>query len=306
MCDTHEKAKATRLLATHCCVCWRPLVDAKSVEMGIGPVCRKKYGHPDILTTDEMRMRALGALAVSGLDSHVIDEVLARGNDARQVCNWLVYWASANYTDKKIVLGCTPIIRLLGYTSLADKLEQDRSTVRLVVKADEIEVYFPWEDTTIQGLKMLNGVTLRDPKTNRFKCWAVPPETRDSLAILLGVAFGNEYCHVVKDGEPETYTIDAASWAAFTATLPKKDTGAQVHYRKNKRGEWVVFGPAHLVQPGMVTVTCKNGSRKTEVVESTGKPFDVNGVPHVYGYLVPKMENAGTASTPSYHSRWSY
>lgn len=36
----YESAPATRLLATHCCVCGRPLVDATSVEIGIGPDCR--------------------------------------------------------------------------------------------------------------------------------------------------------------------------------------------------------------------------------------------------------------------------
>jgi hypothetical protein len=40
----YENAPATRMLATQCAVCRRPLVDALSVETGIGPNCRKKYG----------------------------------------------------------------------------------------------------------------------------------------------------------------------------------------------------------------------------------------------------------------------
>lgn len=40
----YENAPATQLLATHCAVCSRPLLDAKSVELGIGPDCRRKYG----------------------------------------------------------------------------------------------------------------------------------------------------------------------------------------------------------------------------------------------------------------------
>lgn len=39
----YETAAATLLLATHCACCGRPLVDATSVEVGIGPICRKKY-----------------------------------------------------------------------------------------------------------------------------------------------------------------------------------------------------------------------------------------------------------------------
>ena len=41
----YENAPATKLLATNCCACGKPLVDAKSVEVGMGPVCRKKYGY---------------------------------------------------------------------------------------------------------------------------------------------------------------------------------------------------------------------------------------------------------------------
>ncbi len=40
----YENAPATKMLATHCCACGRPLVDAPSVESGMGPDCRKKYG----------------------------------------------------------------------------------------------------------------------------------------------------------------------------------------------------------------------------------------------------------------------
>lgn len=35
--NTYENAPATKMLATNCVVCGRALVDAVSVEMGIGP-----------------------------------------------------------------------------------------------------------------------------------------------------------------------------------------------------------------------------------------------------------------------------
>lgn len=40
----YENAPATQMLATHCAACGRPLVDAVSVESGMGPDCREKYG----------------------------------------------------------------------------------------------------------------------------------------------------------------------------------------------------------------------------------------------------------------------
>jgi hypothetical protein len=41
---SYEEAPATALLATHCCACGRALLDAESVERGIGPVCAEKFG----------------------------------------------------------------------------------------------------------------------------------------------------------------------------------------------------------------------------------------------------------------------
>lgn len=47
----YESAPATRLLATHCAACGRPLLDAVSVEMGIGPVCREG-AYPECLSPE--------------------------------------------------------------------------------------------------------------------------------------------------------------------------------------------------------------------------------------------------------------
>lgn len=44
---SYEHAPATRLLATHCVACGRALVDAKSVEAGMGPDCRERHGYED-------------------------------------------------------------------------------------------------------------------------------------------------------------------------------------------------------------------------------------------------------------------
>lgn len=44
---SYENAPATHMLATHCAVCSRPLVDAASVEAGMGPDCRDRHGYND-------------------------------------------------------------------------------------------------------------------------------------------------------------------------------------------------------------------------------------------------------------------
>jgi len=53
----YENATSTKLLATNCAMCSRPLRDAQSVEAGIGPDCRERYGAPDAIT-EEARVEA--------------------------------------------------------------------------------------------------------------------------------------------------------------------------------------------------------------------------------------------------------
>lgn len=70
-------------------------------------------------------------------------------------------------------------------------------------------------------------------------------------------------------------------------------------YRKTKQGDWAVFGPANELSEGPVTVTKKDGSTKAETVRRVSKSFEVDGVPHAYGFLT--ADDAGgkpTTSTP--------
>ena len=51
--NTYENAPATKLLATHCACCARPLLDAESAEVGMGPVCRKNNGYSEVAAMPE-------------------------------------------------------------------------------------------------------------------------------------------------------------------------------------------------------------------------------------------------------------
>jgi len=97
---TYENAPATKLVATHCACCARPLVDAESLSWGIGPVCRKKHGltlkklGPEVHKQANVTLFKIAALfptdlptalvLTEGLRSlapsleHVCDKILAR------------------------------------------------------------------------------------------------------------------------------------------------------------------------------------------------------------------------------------
>jgi hypothetical protein len=80
------------MLATHCAVCARPLVDAKSVELGIGPDCRRKYGY-DLACTDEARSEA----------------------------NRLVYRIAADQSGAQVAADCDALVAL-GFEKLAARI----------------------------------------------------------------------------------------------------------------------------------------------------------------------------------------
>jgi hypothetical protein len=78
-------------------------------------------------------------------------------------------------------------------------------------------------------------------------------------------------------------------------------TAAKITYRKTQQGQWVAFGPASAITAGAtVTVSKRDGSTKTERVESVGRPFTANGTQCVYGYLAPSAPRA--ASRPAQRS----
>lgn len=54
---SYLNAPGTKLLATRCAICGTPLLDAKSVDLGIGPDCRRKHGY-DVEIPEEARIRA--------------------------------------------------------------------------------------------------------------------------------------------------------------------------------------------------------------------------------------------------------
>ena len=91
----YQNSPACRLLATNCVCCGRPLVDACSVEMGIGPECR--------------------------------DGVFPEGCDEadRKVANEHVYRAAlaAQAGKAQEVVELAGLIRQLGFPELADKVE---------------------------------------------------------------------------------------------------------------------------------------------------------------------------------------
>jgi len=210
----------THIVATHCCICRAALLDAKSVELGVGPTCRKRYGEAQIPTTPEMLENALGYMAISPLPPDTIQAVLAHKWDGRQVCNLLVKFCSAHYHDKKIVLAVTPIIRSLGYLHLAEKLEEDRTALKIKTVGAEIECYAPYSHELTRSFRGIPGAHMSQTTRGRFKCWCFPEIQKALLLALLGVFHGGKDA----TGDNGVFILQATTWADVQAIRQAQET----------------------------------------------------------------------------------
>lgn len=192
----------SRIIASHCCVCRTPLTDAESVDSGIGPVCSRRYYNPKHVPTADQVKIALGLVSNSDLPPDIIlDFVSVVNNDhvnARQGCNLLIKFASANYDDRDTVFKCSAIMRSLGYHELADKLETDRTTVTVRLWEDKIEAYIPDHYTLERDMKKVPGcsrmfnVDGTPVKMGRKVGWVVPLNHKAYFETILGVHCGGQ------------------------------------------------------------------------------------------------------------------
>ena len=119
---SYENAPATKLLATHCAICERPLVDAESVETGLDPHCRKQ---------------------------------LFKGSDKdapnRETANKLIYVVAAcrSTGDVRGIVDAINGLHALGFSTVADKLAKAVATIKIELStiAPVIYVKTPYVDT---------------------------------------------------------------------------------------------------------------------------------------------------------------
>lgn len=178
---TYQDSPACRMLATNCIVCGRPLVDATSCQLGIGPECREG--------------------ATGGFD-----------DGQRQVANRLVFEASIAAQEGKIavVLAKADDIAAVGYADLAEKVRRrfknaERKvaiTIREVgnvyqvmtpYRRGEAEAFVAaWR--TVPGRRWQDGMNV------------VPVESKKQLWSLLRKFFGGKFAQ----GPKGVFRIPAA------------------------------------------------------------------------------------------------
>lgn len=175
---SYVNATTTKLLATNCVCCGLPLVDAKSVELGIGPDCRKKAGIPVDIS-----------------------------EDVRKEANQLVHDAAIHAQNgaAEKVLEISKQIEELGLDVLAGKVERrfKKGVLKVKVKPDieitlvngQMSIKTPYRrgdaDNFIQAWRNIEGRKY-DRQTKRN---IVPVGQREAVWNLLKEFFPNKWGH---------------------------------------------------------------------------------------------------------------
>lgn len=191
----YENAPATKLLATHCCCCARPLVDAKSVELGIGPECRKRHGFAEAQEAPNWKeyFEAISSIGLADPSALLFEEALENvrdsveagealeaiwlmgGVETRRVANAAVYKIAALLSSGgdvwETVGALARAVRALGFRKLATIVEERNASIVIrrkvtpgwgnsrgtFVGGEEIVVEAPYSEESLPILRAVPG-----------------------------------------------------------------------------------------------------------------------------------------------------
>lgn len=150
---SYENAPATKMLATHCCLCSRPLVDSVSVEAGMGPDCRENAGY-------------------------YVPEATA---DQRSTVNAIVYRIAAGMPLDELPAAIESV-RSFGFAKLADTLGKRLSTIVVEDRGDgTLAVFTPYSPDFVPAVKTAAGGWAQFDRG--LKAWIVPNGQKVTKAL---------------------------------------------------------------------------------------------------------------------------
>lgn len=168
---TYENAPATKMLATACACCGRPLVDAVSVETGVGPDCRKKHGYAEAQGPADWE----GARQIlTGGEAIPADLESAWGSNAHEVANVLTHRAACAAKMGRAVY--IRALDALGYYKLARAIARASSEmVEVTEHAAGYAVRTPYRADFVEALKAARIGARWD---REGKVWTFPADHR--------------------------------------------------------------------------------------------------------------------------------
>lgn len=176
-----ENSAACKMLATRCACCGSKLVDATSVEFGIGPHCRKAHGYQDAYPLDDEMVDSVKEI----LANHPVmsDKLVAAlsGESTRRAANLLVHFIAMNQ-KKSCVFAPMKALEVMGYKVLADRIAKKVKPLKVDLVEGRYEIMTPgyvagWVDR-------VKGIKGRKYNADR-KSWSVPADSKRELWTAL-------------------------------------------------------------------------------------------------------------------------
>jgi len=177
---SYEDSPATKMLAVHCCCCGTALLDAVSVEAGIGPDCRKKHGYRAAQSAPNWEtFLALtdGLVAVAD----IVHPGETEPQRQRRLANLIVHRiAVALDRSPEEALFFTDALRALGFTKLADIIVQRRAKIRIEETGNgDLRVTAPYSERATSLFRSVPGrrwdATAKEnvfPSSSKRALWA--------------------------------------------------------------------------------------------------------------------------------------
>lgn len=171
---SYENAPSTRMLATHCACCNRPLRDAVSVEAGVGPDCRAKYSLAEAQAEPDWRAASV-ALERAGVGVDLLGDC----SDPRGAVNRLVHaFSTRSFGPTRAALATACVA--LGFVKLGARLTEVVASVRIEAVGDEYLVISPFVEGAGRHWYAAGGRWDR-----AATAWRVPRSYRGELWSLL-------------------------------------------------------------------------------------------------------------------------
>lgn len=139
---SYADSPSAKLVATNCACCARPLVNAPSVESGMGEHCRKKHGYaaPDVSEADWFAVER-------ALAPHLAALALPEDwrTSSRRAANLLVHRIAVEQ-DGELAVACANAVRALGYHTLAGRVAERMARVHVWEEGTDLLIQAPKSD----------------------------------------------------------------------------------------------------------------------------------------------------------------
>jgi len=184
---SYENAPATKMVATNCACCGKELVDAVSVETGVGPECRRRHGYKKAEAAADWDAVA-SALGPAEWDA-CARAILASADEspehvAHRFANLLVHRIACEQTGERVKARVIAL-SALGFGKLAARIAQRLGAVKVEEESGTLLVKAPYSEAFIEAARQVPGAWWDRARNVRV----VPLASRPSLWKAIRTAF---------------------------------------------------------------------------------------------------------------------